>query len=262
MKFNCFPKKQQFFLIYSSHRVISSNLFNQLCIQSSPKNSVFTRFMKTRLGYIISSFIKYELDVPDEKSDFLGIVKEQHIVLFELANNIPIKVWRKEQNKLWIDEEFLGYQLISEYTFKEIKQKQKLIKKALMLQWDLVNKNQENIHGDLTHFNILVGKDNDIIFIDRKNLVNSKLFDFFYFYAYLKQSINICSTLSAKHKNMIVDIIEITLREVCQYNSFSDFEIDYNQILIPKKYGLLNENKEPYLKDFYKVFISDDKSIK
>jgi len=254
MKLFCFPKKQTLFLIYSSFGSFRSDFFKHLYIQSSPKDSLFFRLLKTKLGFIINYFIRYELEVPNSEDEYLGIVKGEKRVLFELLNNIPVKVWRQDKNLSWVDEPFLGYQLITEYTLREIRLKQAIIKTALKIHWGSVNETLDNIHGDLTHFNILIAENQKIHFIDRKVITNSKLFDFFYFYAYLKQSIVRCSSLKANHKSQIISIIETIIIKVCKYESFLVFRNDFEQIDIPKSCGLLEKNKTQYLKDFFNMF--------
>ncbi len=254
MKFNFFPKKQELFLVYSSYRTFRSRLFYNLITQSSPKNSIFFRFLKTDIGFRMSSFFKYEIKVPKDNTEYVGIIKGNKKILFEMKNNNPIWVWRKKGNDTWAKESFLGYQLISEYTLKEFDSKYHLIESALKIHWDSINKTPTKIHGDFTHFNILYDKNGNIHFIDRKCHENSKLFDFFYFYAYLKQSIFRCSTLSVKEKRKIILHIESIIKNVCQYHSKKEFIKDYGQMNIPKICGLLDKNRTIYMIDFFNLF--------
>ncbi|NQU33646.1 MAG: hypothetical protein HQ521_10455 [Bacteroidetes bacterium] len=210
--------------------------------------------MSTIVGYFFSSFFKYVVTVPYENGEFLGIVKGDNIILFEMVNNTPVKVWRNTENR-WKEEAFIGYQIITEYSVNEIRFKRKLIKEALKTHWNAVNSSVENIHGDLTHFNILVDDGKGFHFIDKKRIKNSKLFDFYYFYAYLKQSLIRCRTLNASDKLKTIAIIETILKEVCQYKSYSEFIYDFEQIVIPEISGLQNNTKYNHLNDFGNLFI-------
>ena len=252
MKFYCFPKKQKLFLVYSSYQAFRSKIFNNFIIQSSPKNSLFFRLLKTDIGFIMRFVFKLEIDVPNKNSDFVGIIKNGRIILIELHNNQPFLVWRKNGN--WKKEKFIGYQLISEYTNTEFRSKQKLIEQAFALHWKELDNSPTEVHGDFTHFNILVDNSNRIHFIDNKKHVNSKLFDFFYFYAYLKQSIYRCVTLSDKERRKIILIIEEIIKKTCLYSSKKSLNEDFNKIIIPDATGLINNNIDTYLNDFIKIF--------
>lgn len=254
MNFNCFPKKQHLFLVYSSYAVFRSRLFNDLVLQSSPKNSIFFRFLRTNTGFLISSLLRFNIDIPNLNAEYIGIIKGDAKILFEMENNNPVWVWRKNEKEDWKKESFLGYQLISEYTIKEFELKYKIIEKALKLHWDSFNTESTEVHGDLTHFNILNDGKGNILFIDNKSHENSKLFDFFYFYAYLKQCLSINVTLSVKDRKLIVENIESILKGICKYRSDKEFNEDFKQIIVPKISGLRDGNEKLYLQDFSSIF--------
>jgi len=254
MKFNCFPKKQRFFLVYSSYLVFRSQFFSDLILQSSPKNSIFYRFLKSSFGFCASSFWKFHIEVPTKESNYVGIIKDAAIILFEMKNEKPVYVWRKNNKKEWEKEKFIGYQLLSEYSLKEFDQKYETIEKALQLHWNYLDNEDSQVHGDLTHFNILVDDFKNIFFIDQKPHPNSRLFDFYYFYAYLIQCISSCNTLENKSRIMITANIESILKKVCLYNSKQDLLKDYESIVIPDQCGIQNQNKKKYLNDFLKIF--------
>ena len=117
MKFNCFPKKQGMYLVYSNYKVFKSRLFSDLILQSSPKNSIFYRILKSRIGFYISSVFKYSIKLPTNNLNYIGIIKDVRLVLFELdEDNTPINVWRKSGDMSWVKEKFIGFQLISLYS--------------------------------------------------------------------------------------------------------------------------------------------------
>lgn len=255
MKFNCFPKKQDMFLIYSNYKVFKSRLFADLTLQSSPKNSIFYRILKSKFGFYISSIFRYSFNTPNSNQNYLGIIKMNRYIFFELNNNnIPVYVWRKSSDQLWVKEHFIGFQLLSNYSLSEFQNKSSVIEKAFILQWQKLNKKKIS-HGDFTHFNILVDNDQNIHFIDKKAHENSKLFDFFYFYSYLNQCLDRCQTITSKDKYTVINSLELIILKICQYSNENDFLNDFNSITLPKKWGLINIEKQNYLKFFKKRFL-------
>lgn len=255
MKFYCFPRKKENCVVYSNYEASNSKMFLNLVLQAAPKNSLYIRIRNTYVGHLLGSFFKIDIDVPATTSQFVGKIKDGKHTLVELINNEPKKVWRKYKSSEWKKEEFLGYQIITEYSLDEIRSKLKIIKKALFIHWNNLQSAHFKIHGDFTHFNILSDKEGNIYFIDQKKSSNSILFDFFYFYAYLKQCINRCLTLSGNEKKEIVSLIENLLKEVCVSDSKKRFINDYKNIRIPEDCGLLSHHRKKYLRDFYRIFL-------
>lgn len=250
MKFNCFPKKQDMFLVYSNYKVFKSKLFADLILQSSPKNSFFYRILKSRLGFYISSIFSYSFNTPNSNLNYVGIIKMDRYILFELDDdNIPIHVWRKSVDQSWIKEQFIGFQLLSEYSLAEFHNQFSLVEKAFRLRWQQLK--QKNLsHGDFTHFNILVDNEQNIHFIDYKAHQNSKLFDFFYFYSYLGQCFDRCKSISDSDKLSMLKYLEDIILKVCNYSSDIDFINDCNAIILPEKCGLIDVDKKKYLRIF------------
>jgi hypothetical protein len=252
MKFNCFPKRQEMYLVYSNYKVFKSKLFLDLTLQSSPKNSIFYRFLKSTIGFYISSIFRHSFNTPNANPNYLGIIKMDRYIYFELNNhNIPVYVWRKSSNQIWTKEQFIGFQLFSNYTLTEFQNKSSVVEKAFGLQWEELNKKKPS-HGDFTHFNILVDTDLNIHFIDNKAHQNSKLFDFFYFYSYLEQCLDRCQTMTNTDKSTVLISLEVIILKICEYSSKNDFLIDFNSIVLPEKWGLTNIDKQYYLKLFKK----------
>tara|TARA_Y100000589_G_C27192855_1_gene645510 strand:- start:2066 stop:3571 length:1506 start_codon:yes stop_codon:yes gene_type:complete len=255
VRVNFFPKKQNISLIYTKE-FVGSNLFKNLYIQISPKNSIFFRVLLNRFIINIRSFFKKKLDTPKHDGKYLGILKSDKCILFEMKNNNPLFVWKKMNNSKWEKSDFLGYQLISEYTVHEFSQKHDLIKKALQTHWKAVNKDSSNVHGDLTHFNILHNANGELFFIDRKSDNHSKIYDFFYFYTYLTQCISRCSTLNKSGKKLIIDKLKFVIKDVCRYDSKNQFEKDFSNLNIPKVHGL--NNLDSSKRDFITIFKNFD----
>lgn len=252
MKFNCFPKKQEMYLVYSNYKVFRSKLFLDLTLQSSPKSSNFYRFLKSNIGYYFSSFFQVSINSPNDNQDYIGIVKKENYTFFEIDEfNNPTNVWRKSNNK-WTKEKFIGYQLISEYSLNEFNIKYKVIENTLKKHWIAVNKNLSNIHGDLTHFNILINKEKETIFIDKKSINHSKIFDFFYFFSYINQCVNRTMKLKESDKIIIVNNLKNIIKKTCKYKSFNEFEIDFLNMDIPSKHGL--KDVEFHKNKFLEIF--------
>jgi tRNA A-37 threonylcarbamoyl transferase component Bud32 len=229
-------------------------LFSNFILQTSPKNSYLFRIRKTYLGHLLSKTNTIEIDVPYQLSEYAGIRKNDKIILVEIENSTPKWVWKKEKNYIWKKEIFLGYQIISKFSLKEFESQKKIIKKALSEHWANLNKSSSNIHGDFTHFNILYDENEKIHLIDKKEMVNSKLFDFYYFYSYLKQSINLSTSISEKEKRKIFEILNELITKTCIYKKRSDFLKDFNKIIIPSNGGLKKNRVKNYLTDFYNMF--------
>ena len=250
MIFNCFPRKQKgIFLVYSRYNEFKSRLFNDLVIQVSPKNSVWFRLLRTRIGFLLTSILRIKIEVPSEKHNYIGILKGNNIILFEMINDTPTYVWRKNEMSQWIKESFLGYQLLSEYTVQEFNDKSKLIEEAFKFHWESLQDNKL-VHGDFTHFNILLGANNKPHFIDEKSHQNSKLFDFFYFYSYLQQCLERCKTINYVEKESILLSLGKMILQVCNYTVKTDLFNDIKAINFPKEWGLIDNDKEKYVLNF------------
>jgi hypothetical protein len=245
---NSFPKNQKIHLIYSSSKLVRSELFKNIYTQISPKNSIFFRLLKSYPIVLVRSLFKVKQDIPKPFENFIGIVKYGRPILFELKNNIPTAVWRKQADE-WVKSDFLGYQLISEYTIKEFELKNALINEILKKHWNLINDDNSKIHGDLTHFNVLINYDGKYSFIDYKSNNHSKLFDFFYFYAYLTQCVSKSEVLKQSEILFIIGNLKTIIKDVCKYKSKDEFESDFLSMNIPVVNGLKNIH---LLKDNFK----------
>lgn len=238
-KVNVFPFKKGIYMVYSKG-ADSSKLFNCLYTQISPKNSLLYRILKSNIVLYIRSFFTINIDTPNNANDYIGIIKPNKSILFELEKNEPISVWKKSDDSSWEKDDFLGYQLISEYTVQEFEKQYFLIKKALKYHWDELNTDKTKVHGDFTHFNILFNKNNDLFFIDQKSNNHSKLFDFFYFYAYLEQGVLRNSSLGNNNKEIIINGIKQAIKEICRYETVEEFQNDFSNLNIPNLHGLFN----------------------
>lgn len=252
----CFPKRQNRCLLYQSKTAFESRLFSDLILQASPKNSLFFRFRNSYLGYLISFLFKEEIQVPDIDAEYIGLKKDTKIVLFEMKADRPVKVWRPSTDNNWVTEPFLGFQIISEYSVKELERKKVLIKKAFEAQKKRTQESGKN-HGDFTHFNVLHKNNSEVVFIDELNTQNSPLFDFFYFYSYFKQSIDRRKSLSEATKREMLAILENIINEVCIYDSEAEFRKDYESLFIPEISGILEKNKSKYVSEFSNIFVFD-----
>jgi hypothetical protein len=251
MKFQLFPWYQEIHIAYSSYKAFRSKIFQNLYIQSSSKNSISFRILKSNVGFLISFLFRRKMEIPESNKDYVGLVKNGVVLYFQLENNEVTWVWRKVDNS-WKKDKFLGYQLISEYTVEEFALKYALIEKALKTHWDSVLIDSSNIHGDLTHFNILFNEKEELSFIDKKSSKHSKLFDFFYFYSYIRQCLKRCVTLSDIDEETVVKSLDSILKKVCTYHFESELLDDFNNLNFPEISGVNNETA--FKSEFLKIF--------
>jgi len=254
MKFYSFPGNMEISLIYSSKRGFESKLFRNLIIQCSPTGSWFIRLITSELGFYLGSLFKLQVQVPIPDVDYIGIVKSGTNILFELKNGEPKSVWRTDASGKWKEEQFVGYQLVSDYSTSEFEKKYPVIEQALKTHWNSLKQDSLVVHGDLTHFNILLDDQNQLHFIDQKPHENSRLFDFFYFFSYLKQCVSRCQTLSNDDKEEIIDRVESIIKNVYVYENVDQLKSDLENIQVQKTSGLIKENTENYLVTFRKIF--------
>tara|TARA_B110000908_G_C10222907_1_gene436321 strand:- start:522 stop:1295 length:774 start_codon:yes stop_codon:yes gene_type:complete len=251
MLFYTYPKKQGTYLIYTSKVLLDSTIFKNLYIQLSPKNSFLLKQIFTKFGRFINSFFKTVHHTPHNNNNFIGLIKNDTPILFEIKDQTPIKVWRLNSLKVWIQEDFIGYQLLSEYSKKEYFKKKNLIKESLKTHWELLISDINNVHGDLTHFNILY-KNDKIFFIDKKSKNHSKLFDFFYFYTYLHQCFENCQTITSVELDTIINDLSKTIVNICQYKTKNEVCHDINTFNIPNEIGIKDIKK--YKLQFENIF--------
>ena len=251
-KVNFFPKKQDTCLIYTEE-LCETELFNHLYIQTSAKNSVFFRILRSKPVLSLRSLFKTAIDTPDSSKEYLGIQKPDKVILFEMYEGKPVAVWRKDENSSWESSAYLGNPLLSAYTVEEFESKKKKIQRALQFHWDSITKDLSQIHGDLTHFNILVNEKEAVSFIDQKSSDHSKLFDFFYFYAYLKQCLDRCRTLSGADNRSITKELKSMIRSICTYDSQRELEADLSSMNVPTVNGI--RDLEGSIEDFKSIFV-------
>lgn len=217
-----FPKKQHLCLLYSDEKVLKSSLFTSLILQISPRNTFFFKVRKTKLGSLLAVCLnqKITIKLPKEATIFIGYQNKEKLIFFEFnKENKPISVYKKE-NDIWLKSDFLGFSLIENYSVEEYFLKREIIKEALTIQWKK-NQDKKQLHGDFTHFNILVDAKKKISFIDEKEVKNSVLYDHFYFYAYyiqcLERSREVTQDDVEKIKKDVLNII----KSICKTDNLS-----------------------------------------
>lgn len=229
--FFCYPKKQNLYLFYKDKKVLNNRLFKSLSLQISPKNGFLLRLRKTIVGHYFSFFTHYKKEknfVLENQNIKIGYKNNGKLLLFSFdKKNNPKEVYKKNQQNLWNNFPFLGYSIIEKYTKEEYYYKRKFIKKALEKRWKEIN-NNKGLHGDFTHFNILLSSKKKIFFIDEKKTVNSKLFDHFYFYSYFMQCLSRCKTISPKDILEIKKDLQIIIKNICKVNDKKVLLINLN----------------------------------
>lgn len=253
MRFYCFPKAQPRCLVYSSFEGMKSRLFNELMLQASPKSSFLYSIRKSRLGHLLTCLSRKEIEVPDEKQEYIGILKEDRKIFFQMEGTKPVKVWKSGNGDSWKEEPFLGHQIITRYSIDELEQKKELLRKAFLNNKSETEQNGIQ-HGDFTHFNILCDSQDNIFIIDRRGIENSSLYDFFYFYSYLKQHLELHKAISDIEKKSILHTVGELIVSVCNYQSIDDFNRDFANISIPKVTGIKDRNRDRFLVEFRDMF--------
>jgi len=153
-------------------------------------------------------------------------------------------------NGRWRKEKFIGYPLIEAYTSEELERKISAIKELLSFHWI----EAKEVHGDFTHFNILIDSDRNFHFIDQKQTPNPKLFDLFYFYAYLRQCLERCTTLSSAKTKKLIQSLEQVISEVVGVTGKSKVMEELSRIKLPDEHGIRKENIDAYQSDFALIF--------
>ena len=143
-------------------------------------------YYKIRLSKIFTFFFnwifKRTLEVPEE-STFLVYQGYDSEIFFHKKDG-EIKIIRK-RGKQYVREDFKGLPIHYDFSLNYIPNKKPLIK-ILRIHLEKLLDNKISIHGDLTHYNILVNNKKHVSIIDSKPNPNytSILTDFFYFYSY------------------------------------------------------------------------------
>lgn len=258
-QFFCYPKNKNLNILYTDKRCLETRLFKALSYQISPKEGFLLRFRKTIFGHYLSKLNKKDkikIKVLENKNLKIGYKNNEKSIFFEFdKNERPIKVLKKNGDGLFTESDFLGYSLIENYTKNEYFKKRSFIILALEKRWQEILDNKI-LHGDFTHFNILLSKDKTIHYIDERKVNNSILFDHFYFYSYYIQCLEKCKTIPYK------DILEIKLD--LQNIIFNICKLDEDiETLKPIKaddaIGLIHFGIEERIKDFLNFLLGNEK---
>ncbi len=256
-KYFCFPKTQRLMILYSNPAVFKDDLFQSLYIQMSPKNSKLFRLRRTKIGHFLSGVLKNSIvvkDIPTTEAS-IGYQSRDKLILFKRELN-SYSVWSRNSNSTsWNKESFLGLPLIYKYELDHIRNRIPLIKSTLAAHWNNLKKEgSKHIHGDFTHFNILIDAKDHINYIDKKNCNQNILFDHFYFYSYLIQCLTLCESLPDKDFLIIKKEIESILVEL-KINQLNDFERQVEQIELAECWGLKPSFKDKSKQNFINLFL-------
>ena len=256
-QFFCFPKEQPLSIIYKDINCLKSRLFLALSLQVSPKNGFLLQLRKSKLGHYLSSFLlSSKTTITSLKSENIkiGYINNHKLLLFTFDNNNnPDSVFKKNADGLWLSTPFVGYSVIEEYTKKEYFKKKKFIKLALEKRWQELEKGN-NLHGDFTHFNILLSYNNKLTVIDENKCENSKLFDHFYFYSYFIQCLEKCKTISKTHVLEIKKDLQNLTAKICKAKDIKELLVS-----IDTKKALGIDNKQKKLAEFTNFMLKNER---
>jgi hypothetical protein len=256
-QFFCYPKNKDLCILYRDVQVLDSRLFKALSLQISPKEGFLLRLRKTRIGHFLSSFSassKMKVKITEGNSIKLGYKNQGKIIYFTLDDfNNPTSIIKESSNNIFQNTPFLGYSIIEEYSKKEYFKKREFIKLALLNRWNEVE-NNNILHGDFTHFNVLLSVENKLSFIDEKQVENSKLFDHFYFYSYYIQCLEKCETISNTDVNEIKVDLQKMLSDIFKG---ADIKAIINQIDVEDAIGI--NDKETKFNEFSNFLLKNER---
>ena len=259
VQFFCFPNNKDLSILYADKNSLKTRLFKALSIQISPKEGFLLRLRKTQLGHYLSKFDKSDLliiKLPIHKNLKIGYQNNNKIIFFEFDNNDkPIKVLKVNHTKNYEEFEFLGYSIIENYCKKEYYNKRRFIKLALEKRWQEILENNF-LHGDFTHFNVLLSEQNTIHFIDAKKVKNSILFDHFYFYSYYVQCLERCQTISSNDIFEIKNDLQNIISEICKLENLQKVLYD---IKMDDAIGVTVSERESKLMEFSNFLLKNEK---
>ncbi|PQJ79045.1 hypothetical protein [Polaribacter porphyrae] len=257
--FFCYPKNQNISILYDDVHQLNTRLFKALSLQVSAKEGILLRFRKTNLGHYLSTLLdktKLKFQLPEVTNIHLGYKSGNKVVFFCFdEHENPIKVLQKIPEEDFIEHNFLGYSIIEKYSKNEYLKKRVFLKSALKKRWQELKDNKK-VHGDFTHFNILVSSRKEISFIDDKKVTNSILFDFFYFYSYYLQCLQKCKTINEQDVLTIKNDLQILIKEICVSK---DLEHNLKQINSKDAVGLTGINKENMKVEFLNFMLENEK---
>jgi len=245
-----YPLPLKYHLVYSSPELVESRLFKSLSTQIDPTNSPLHRLMRTYGGRACAQVFRKEVASPDGQSRMLGIAKPTKMVLFEMDGLSPKRVWRQTRKAAWENEAFSGYPLIENYSHTELQSKLATIRLVVRDHWTEINA-RGRIHGDFTHFNVLLNDSNEITKIDERPMENSLIFDLFYFYSYLTKNVRRSRLNSSEaQRSAFIEDLSLVIREVLSSSKKSDLAEQMSRMVIPERCGLAPGNWEAQIREF------------
>ncbi|MCG8607989.1 hypothetical protein MJD09_23760 [bacterium] len=223
----------------------------------SKKNSWRVRIRKFGVvDFIARVFLKIDIEIPDEN---IKIVYDsgKKLVCFKFTGNQPQLVYHVDRSGETTQEKFWGYPIITDYKYEHINFN--LVFHVLNDHWRDIKRNSPKkvvtdfLHGDLTHFNILVDND-DVQLIDQEKISNSVLFDHFYFYSYFLEALERNVVVSEIELRKIKDKLDDIYTKIFQREDSDFLLLALNKVILEDAMGL--QGKEKYYQIF-RSLISD-----
>lgn len=259
--FFCFPYNAKYKILYTNYKDFNLLLFKSLRNKVTRRNTWRVRLRQFKLiDIIIRKFTKIKIKVPDSNIRLVYYNGKKY-VCFQYKGDLPCKVYHiNGEGTIIRKENFKGYPIVSKYKVEEVKKD--LIFKFLNNHWQklkMQNRNMivvDNLHGDLTHFNVLVNE-SKIQTIDKKSIFNSILFDHFYFYSYLLQAFEDYRSINKDKTIQIKEILDSIYKKIF-YNEDKVFlKKALNAINLEDAVGLRScQRKEKYFNIFYNLILN------
>jgi hypothetical protein len=189
-------------IYFDCTETLDTDLLKVLTQKTLPRWYIEIRSIK-----LFNPFFKTKSFVPEKNTFVKYRGYDSEIYFYYERENI--KVIRKENGE-YVKEEFLGYPIHWDFSLDSLPNNE-LLTDLLKNIWLGLKNGDMDIHGDLTHYNILVNKNGDITIIDEKKVSKDTpyIFDLFYFYAYFLHR----ASLYGK-RNIYEDILKTIYTEI------------------------------------------------
>lgn len=244
-KFIYFPFKKKPCILYENKTVLKTRIFRTF-YRKLLSNSYSSRLQKSEIFLLYNKFFgTVKIDVPPE----VNLIYQGHDrqIYFSIKNEKIKKVYYKENNKLK-QKEFLGYPLYITHAETFINN-YPLLKKFLKQHWSDLKQNKTKLHGDLTHFNILVNNKKINLIDEQKNVKSSIITDHFYFYTYLLEYIDVQKPYNKELKYFVIKEMSKLYQELFKNINIEQEikKINMNHIHLKNKKSGVQRFKEIFL---------------
>ena len=210
-----FPRKRA--LLYTDRDVLRSELFRALDCKLFPENPPVLKLRRGACASLAEVLFRKHCDVPAAEVSLIYLGYESNVYFALDAAGCPARVWR-ERDAAVKEEAVLGMPVFFDPAAGEPDSILKL-KEFLRQHWINLRAGG-SLHGDLTHFNILLSQQGVVSAIDqRPPLQTASLSDHFYFYAYLLRAVRRYRPASDARHEQVKAVLDGLMKSVFSYES-------------------------------------------